>query len=170
MSRLAIETNIEEIASALVTQRDLGQRTVLFLGARAGGLFGNEFLYETLKNFSLLNFDILSNVDKFRECYNVLSKHFTESEKHNILVGALATLRYKEEDKLLAELVKAGLFEFIISTNIDTLLEDACSSWGLREPDDYRVSILGVDEIRQIEQNKPRFSSIIKVFGDLDSL
>src|SRR2546423_13557710 len=120
MSRLAIETNIEEIASALVTQRDLGQRTVLFLGARAGGLFRNEYFYETLKQFSLLNFDNLSNVDKFKECYYVLNKHFTETERHNILVAALATLRYREEDKFLAKLVKAGLFEVIITTNIDT--------------------------------------------------
>src|SRR5436309_7795358 len=119
MSGSAIETNIEEIARALTAQREQGQRIVLFLGARAGGLFGNEFLYETLKNFSLLDFNTLSDVEKFRESYYVLNKHFTESERHNILVGALATLRYREEDKLLAELVKAGFFEFIISTNID---------------------------------------------------
>src|SRR5947209_1979768 len=117
MSRSAAETSIEEIARALATRRDQGQPTVLFLGARAGGLFGNEFLYDTLKNFSLLNFDILSNVEKFRECYHVLSTYFTESDSQNILVGALAALRYREEDKLLTELVKAGLFEVIISTN-----------------------------------------------------
>src|SRR5436305_14632868 len=122
MSGSTSETSIEEIARVLATRKDQGQSVVLFLGTRAGGLFGNEFLYDTLKNFSLLNFDALSNVDKFRECYYVLSKHFTESERHNILVGALATLRYREEDKLLTGLVKAGFFEFTISTNIDTLI------------------------------------------------
>src|SRR5437868_1356853 len=125
MSRSVTETTIEEIARTLTTRRGQGQRIALFLGARAGGLFGNRFLYDTLKQFSLLDFDTLSNVEKFRECYYVLNKHFKKSERHDILVGALATLRYREEDKLLAELVKAGFFEVIISTNIDTLLEDA---------------------------------------------
>src|SRR6266568_5893369 len=168
MSGSTTETSIEELARVLTTQRDQGQRAILFLGARAGGLFSNQFLYDTLKNFSLLNFDTLSNVDKFRECYYVLNKQFTENERHNILVGALATLRYREEDRLLAEIIKAGLFEVIISTNIDTLLEDACSSCGLWEPDDYRVFIPGVDETTEFEKSKLR-SSIIKVFGDLES-
>src|SRR2546421_12243882 len=149
MSR-SMETSIKEIARALATQKDQGQRAVLFLGARAGGLFGNEFLYDTLNNFSLLNFDALSDVDKFKECYYVLNKHFTESERHNILVGALATLRYREEDKFLAKLVKAGLFEVIITTNIDTLVEDAYSLWGMSEPNDYQVFIRGVPNIAEI--------------------
>jgi hypothetical protein len=169
MSGSARETTIEEIAKTLVTRRERDQRPVLFLGARAGGLFGNEYLYEMLKNFSLLNFDTLSNVDKFRECYYVLNRHFTESERHNILVGALATLTYREEDKLLAELVKVGFFEAVISTNIDNLLEDACSSLGMRELDDYRVFIPGAAEIKEFEHNKPRYRSLIKVFGDLES-
>src|SRR6266581_1516154 len=105
MSRQATETSIEEIARALVTQRDQGQRTVLFLGAKAGGLFGNKYLYETLKKFSLLSFDNLSNEDKFKACYRVLSRHFSEREIHDILLGALGPLKYREEDKLLVELI-----------------------------------------------------------------
>src|SRR5437660_12385720 len=107
MSRSVQETNVAEIARELTTRRDQGQRTVLFLGSRVGGLFGNEYLYETLKQFSLLNFDNLSYTDKFRECSSILHKRFTERERHNILVGALAALLYKEEDKLLADLIKA---------------------------------------------------------------
>jgi hypothetical protein len=172
MSGSVTETNIKEIARVLATRRDQNRRTVLFLGARAGGLFGNGYLYEMLKQFSFLNFDNPSilNVDKFRECYYVLNKRFTEVERHNILVGALAALGYREEDKILAELVKAGLFEVIISTNIDTLLEEACSFWGMRNPNDYQVFIPGVDDIAEIEQDKPRYTSIIKVCGDLESL
>jgi TIR domain/SIR2-like domain len=165
MSNSLQETNVEEIARELKTRRDQGQRTVLFLGSRTGGLYGNEYLYETLKQFSLLNFDSLSNIDKFRECYYVLSKHFTEMERQNILVGALATLRYKEEDKLLAELIRAGFFEFIISTNIDSLLEEACSIWGTH----FQTFIPSVDDITAIEQNNSRQNSIIKVYGDLES-
>lgn len=170
MFRPVSGTNIEEIATALAKGRDRGQRTVLFLGSRAGGLFGNEFLYDTLKDFSLLDFSTLSNIEKFRESYYVLNKHFTEGERHNILVGALATLTYKEEDKLLAELVKTGFFESIISTNIDTLLEDAYSDCGLHAPDDYRVFRVGLEDSAGIEHDKVGNGYLVKVFGDLDSL
>src|SRR5260221_4000622 len=132
MSSTAIETNIEEMARVLAIRRGQGQRTVLFLGSRVGGLFGNEYLYELLKKFSLKIFDSLSNVDKFEECYHVLSRHFSKSEIHDILVGSLGLLRYREEDKLLMGLIKASFFEVIISTNIDSLLEDAFSYEGMR--------------------------------------
>lgn len=170
MSGRAAEINIEEISRTLETRRDHGQRTVLFLGARAGGLFRNEYLYEIMKKFSLLNFDTLSNEDKFKECYRVLSTRFSKTEINDILVGALGPLRYREEDKLLTGLVKAGFLEGIISTNIDALLEDACSFWGMREPNDYRLFISGIHDIGEIERDKRKYSYIIKAFGDIDSL
>src|SRR5256885_10289459 len=169
MSTSATETNIEEVASALASRREQGQRTVLFLGSRAGGLFGNEFLYETLKQFSLVSFNKLSKEEKFKACYDVLNKQFTDNDRHDILVGTLATLRYREEDELLAALIKAGFFEIIISTNIDTLLEDACNSRGLRESHDYRVFNPALHQATEIERNQPTCCNIIKVFGDLAS-
>lgn len=164
----AKEADVKAIAEMLLFQREKGQRAVLFLGARTGGLFANEYFYETLQQFSLLNFDLLSNAGKFEECHSVL-RGFTEIEKHNILVGALSTLRYREEDKLLVSLVKAGFFETIITTNIDNLLEDAFNSSGSQEPDDYQIIVPESDNIAEIERNKPQYSSIIKAFGDLNS-
>ncbi len=166
MSDSLQEINVEEIARKLTTRRDQGQRTTLFLGSRTGGLFGNEYFYDTLKQFSLLNFDTLSNIEKFRECYYVLRKHFTAMERRDILVGALATLRYREEDKLLAELIRAGFFETIITTNIDSLLEEACSLSGTH----IQTFIPQIDDITTIEQNNYRHDAIIKLFGDLESL
>lgn len=175
MSKSVQETSVSEIARELVKRREQGQRTILFLGSRTGGLFGNEYLHEMLKQFSLLNFDTLSNVDKFRECYYVLSKHFTEAKRHDILVEALAKLKHldklkcREEDGLLARLLTAGLFETIISTNIDTLLENACDSWNLKEPDDYMVITSAENVFMRSKQNKPKYSFIIKALGDLES-
>lgn len=169
MSRSVQETSVAEIAKELVRRRDRGQRTILFLGSRTGGLFGNQYLYETLKQFSLLNFDTLSSTDKFRECYYALRKHFTAIERHNILVGALATRRYREEDWLLARLLTTGLFEAVISTNIDTFLENACDSLKLEVPDDYIIITSVENGLTRSKQNTPRYSSIIKAFGDLES-
>ncbi len=164
------ETNIEEIAGMLVEHRSQGKHPILFLGARAGGVFRNAYLYETLKQFSLLNFDKLSGAEQFRECYRVLtSKYFDEITRHEILVNALGPLTYRHEDRLLSGLVKAGFFKAIITTNIDMLLEDAFSSWGMRESGDYRVYKPGVSDIGDLTHEKMEERYIVKVFGDLNS-
>ncbi len=164
------ETNIEEIAGMLVEHRSQGKHPILFLGARAGGVFRNAYLYETLKQFSLLNFDKLSSAEQFRECYRVLtSKYFDETTRHEILVNALGPLTYRHEDRLLSGLVKAGFFKAIITTNIDMLLEDAFSSWGMRESGDYRVYKPGVSDIGDLTHEKMEERYIVKVFGDLNS-
>src|SRR5437762_2821401 len=106
MRRLVIESNIEEIANMLIERREKGEQPTLFLGARTGGLFRNKILYEVLKQFSLLNFDSLSDSEQFQECHAVLtSTLFTERERHDVLVGALGPLTYREEDRLLSGLV-----------------------------------------------------------------
>ena len=159
------ENSIKEIADALRAQRGLGQRRVLFLGTRAGGLFGNEYLYEMLRQYSLLNFDRLSNIEKFEECYHLLSMRFSETAIHDILVGALGTLRYREEDALLAGLVKAGIFDTIITTNIDNLLEDACAVLSV----DYQVIMSGTDDSTILGQGSNISGQMVKVFGDFVS-
>ena len=168
MSESATQINVKEMANVLSDRRDQGQRIVLFLGASTGALFGNKYLYELLNQFSLRNFASLSNAVKFAECYANLSR-FRETERHKILVGAMAALSYREEDKILAQLVKMRFFEIVISTNIDTLLEDACNFWGMQKPNDYRVLIPGAYDIPKIGQDKAGATSIIKVFGDLKS-
>jgi TIR domain/SIR2-like domain len=169
MSKSVQETSVEEIARELISRRDQGLRPVLFLGSQIGGLYNNKFLYEILRQFSNVNFDFLSDPHKFRECYTILSKHFNEQERYNILIKALTALKYREEDKRLARLIKTGLFEAIISTNIDTFLEDAFNFLKLHESDDYRVFIPGGNDIMEILDNKLRYIPIIKVFGDLES-
>ncbi len=164
------ETNVAAIANSLRSIRGEHQRLTLFLGSRAGGLFNNKHLYMTLERFSLRDFDGLSNIERFDECYKVLSKCFSETERHDIIVGALSSLRYREEDEILAELVKAEIFETIITTNIDPLLEDACARWNMKIPEDYQVIIRGEHEESDEISKRSRPGCIIKVFGDLISL
>ncbi len=164
------ETDIATIVASLKHARGQQQRMVLFLGSRAGGLFGNEDLYGILKDFSLRSFNELSPINKFAECYNILrSGHFSTTEIHHILVGALRPLHSREEDKILDVLVRRGLFEAIITTNIDTLLEDAFMSWGMREAYNYQVIINGLDSIKEFYTVNPEFIDIIKTFGDLSA-
>ena len=170
MSQRAVQTSIEEIAEMLSAKRYQKPGIVLLLGSRAGALFGNEYLYETLQKFSLSNFHELSNDGKFKDCSDVLSKYFSESEKRDILVGALGPLRYREEDRQLAGLVKAEFFTGVLSTNIDTLLEDAYSFWGMQAVYDYQLLIAGKNDEPETALAGVNACYLAKVYGDLDSL
>ncbi len=168
MSRPASQTNVVTIADSLKAGKKQQQRPILFLGARAGGLFDSRYLYETLQQFSFLSFANLSTMDKFAECHSILQKYFNKNEIHDILIGALSSLKYREEDELLARLVKAGFFETIITTNIDNLLEDAYMLCGMKELDNFQVFHSHINGSSM--HNKLRYGRIIKVFGDLPSL
>jgi len=112
----------------------------------------------------------LSVFDRFKECYSFLSRHFSEKGIHNILLSALAPTRYREEDELIARLIKADFFNTVITTNIDTLLEDACVLQGMKEPIDYQVISCESDDSTALGQGSSRCGQIVKIFGDRISL
>lgn len=62
-------------------------------------------------------------------------------------------------------MVKEKLFDTIITTNIDTLFEDACVLRGMKQPHDYKVIIRGGDS-GTTYQKKTLYHQVIKVFGD----
>jgi hypothetical protein len=146
---------------------------VLFLGARAGSLFHSQAFYEMLKGYSTSNFDIRSPADQFAECYKVLQKgRFSEKEIDTILTSSLRYTAVAEAHTCVAELIKEGVFDIIISTNIDNHLEDALKELGMKEQYDFGVFL--PDPERQSLQeflfSEPRQScKIIKTFGDLSS-
>jgi TIR domain len=165
-----METSVLEIATFLKTRKSVNNRTVLFLGARAGGLFRNPIFYESINNFSKRSFGGLSDIDKFRECYTVLSdaNRFTEIDVYDILLTSLNQSTYREEDEYLATLMKEDYFDIIISTNIDTLLESA-SREEMRELNDFNVFIAGLHSKGEIVRRGTKHCTIVKAFGDLDS-
>ncbi|HLZ58488.1 MAG TPA: hypothetical protein VKR06_16240, partial [Ktedonosporobacter sp.] len=120
------ETSIGEIAGMLTMRKRQGQPLTLLLGSRAGGLFGNVDFYEIVQKFSLLDFDKRSSWEQFQECYRVLDGDRFDAETiSGILERVLSSLDSREEDQPLARLIKAGFFEVILTTNIDSSLEDA---------------------------------------------
>jgi TIR domain len=195
MVEKASETTIEEILENLLVAQRQGRRVGLFLGHRAGALFSNNTLYEALEKTvksekdlsALLTSDTLaiedmlrlhlqsmsnlSPLDKFKKCHDTLRDHFSEKGIHTILVHAIAPVRYRKEDDLLAQLIKKGFFNPVITTSIDTLLEDACKVFcGMQQPGDYQVINYGKDSIDKIEQYDATSTQIVKIFGDLDQL
>jgi TIR domain len=172
MSREIVEHTIEKIAEMLVERRERGKQPVLFLGTRAGGLFSNRvLLYEELKGCGLVDLARLPDSKRFQECYSILTGRFVdESGQRGLLATIAGPLAYREEDRLLSGLVRAGFFKTIITTNIDGLLEDAYGASGLREGEDYRVYSAGESGLEELQSSIPPYGEIIKVLGDLNKL
>ncbi len=147
------------------------QGMVLFLGSRAGSLFHCQDFYETLKKYSTNNFAIRSREEQFAECYKILQKgRFSENEIHTILTRSLRYTAVAEAHMFVAELIKKGLFDIIISTNIDNHLEDALKEFGMKEQYDFGVFLSERQSLEEFLFSETRqFCKIIKTFGDLSS-
>lgn len=159
-------TTIKEIAN-LLREKDKEKPIILFLGARTGNLFGNEKLYEQVTKYSTPTFDMLSDEQKFHTCYKILGTSFSELERHNLFLALSKKHDDRPEDRYLAELIKANFFDVIISTNIDSLLEDALQSEKVEERRPYHLLIYGKDFDPQIIGRKQDI--VLKIFGDLVS-
>lgn len=162
--------HVIDVARWLKRRKDSNHNTVLFLGARAGGLFRGKYLYSTAQYFSPRTFDNMSRVEQFDECYRVLhDEDFTRGDIHNIFITSLQGLAVSEADIALAQLVGAGYFDVIISTNIDDLLTRALTRIGLKETQDFHTFIPQkgfIDDLDHFHSNSS--SLLVKALGDLD--
>lgn len=161
------------ITRVLKTRRSTGRGTVLVLGSRTGGLFRSPSLYETLQPFGKQNLSAPSPLERFAEAYRVLlspQNYFSELDMDAILNNTLRQLEPDEADISLAKLVQLGLFDLIITTNMDSLLEDALEYVGLREPYDFEVFTAESEaDKKPVNSNRKVQCQILKVFGDLSA-
>ncbi|TMC20829.1 MAG: hypothetical protein E6J34_11455 [Chloroflexi bacterium] len=170
MDTQATVSDIAMLAYQLKSRKVNKKPTVLFVGARAGGLFRSEKFYSGSQQFtSRPSFGSLPLSEKFGECFQVLkSDHLGETDRHNLLSDALQNQSCSPADVDLAKLVKEGVFDIIISTNIDGLLEEAFNSVNLRPGLDYQVRIperfFYSEDGSILTGSKP---TLVKVFGDL---
>src|SRR5438552_3479811 len=148
MFESATPVSVAELAQLLIARKKERKRTILFLGSRTGGLFGNQAFYNGMQRYSLRNFSKLSELEKFDECYHILKRLADENNEKNpdgkelledLLTNWLTEIAGREEDNYVAELVKEGFFDTIVSTNIDSLLELAFSQAGMKSSEDYKV-------------------------------
>lgn len=165
------KADVIEIAHVLKARKNNYQGMVLFLGSRAGGLFHNQSFYEIMRGYSTHNFNLLTHEEQFSECYKILQKgRFSENEIHIILTLSLKDMLTTEANICLAELIKQDFFDIIISTNVDSVLEDALKDIGMKEPHDFEVLIPGRDSFQDVVYSDRHFAcKIIKTFGDLPS-
>ena len=163
------ESTIVEMARMLEMRGKGGHPTVLFLGGRTGGLFRSQNLYKIIRPFAIRTLNGLSRTEQFGECFKVLrEKGFGETELDIIFTASLEGLEVSRADSCLAELIKQKLFDVVISTNIDDLLERALEHVNMRASlDDFYVHIP--------KRNNPTFAGMqrtftfVKAFGDKEA-
>lgn len=163
------ESNVTEMANWLKMRKSANRRTVLFLGARTGGLFRSKDFYDQAQQWSNRAFNELSQIEQFGECYQVLN-HFSESDLDGFFTLSLKNVGTSEADACVTELVKQDLFDVIITTNIDDLLEQAFREGEMKEIHDFRVFIPRQSSSEEIIRPGIKLScTMVKVFGDLTS-
>lgn len=163
----SVEKNIADIAEALKLKQRNNQSMVLLLGSRAGGLFRSKDFFATLKEYSMRSFDLLSREGQFAESYKALKQdRFNEKNIYALLVSSLQGVTLSEADIYLAQFIKHGLFNVIISTNTDGLLEKALEYVEMRELYDFEV-LIPERTVARADTMPARM--VIKAFGDIYS-
>lgn len=174
MARETSDFSIQKIVQLLKVRKHMKGRATLFLGARTSGLFRSQSLYTSLQQFSLRDFSQLDGFEKFAECFLMLSRteEFSETDIDSILTAALQDISANYIDICLAELLKQNIFDLIITTCIDDILEQSLNFIGLREPYDFSTYIPRQDQLAQDQGNhlgRNGTMKIWKVFGDITS-
>lgn len=163
--------NIQEMAQWLEMRKMGRYPTVLFLGARSGGLFRSSAFFNTMEGFSTRSFANLSHRERFAECYQILNGlRSSEAELDNILNRFLQDVELTDADVCLADLARQEFFDVIITTNVDDLLGQAFQQVDWRERRDFDVIIPGHGpDLEMSFVERKVFCRVIKPFGDLTS-
>jgi hypothetical protein len=168
-----------------------GNQFVLFIGsdvARAAGTGVPDMAYETFRDLVKrgssmaerhLSEENLALIQEGQEpdwvnlesaFYDLLSD-MSSMERYNLLQGFFTGIPVPRFYQDLARLIHDGYFSHVLTTTIDTLLEQALSGLGLQKGVDYVVINLGADPRRKA---RPHLSSefddvitIVKLHGDL---
>lgn len=166
------DISLSAIARHLNLRRRLSTPMVLILGSRTGALYRSQEFYTILEPHSS-TFTILPKVKQFAECYRILTRQpvpgFSPNDIHTILTDALNTIDTIDSDKYLANFVKMGIFDPIITTNIDTLIQDALTSAGWRNTREFEVLSLPEVSSGQLGYRRRTARQIIHVFGQITS-
>src|SRR2546430_15437568 len=161
------QINAPQIADWLLFRKSTNRSIIFFLGSRIGGLFKNKNFYNQIQSRRPLSFDTMNEVEKFYECYRALSQ-LDSTDKYNILTSSLKERPNNLlEHQYLAILAKEGYVDVIITSNIDSLLEEAMRREKLKEARDYQVLVYGKDSTSDIIHPPNNGCILLKIFGDL---
>jgi hypothetical protein len=160
---------VGEIAHRLQLRLRSRYHTILLLGSRAGALYRSN-LHKKLEAVSLSNLNDLPPPKRLEACYHILFSNarlqFSEAELHQLVGTSLQEVEFSIADIGLAELIKLGYFNTVITTNIDDTLERALSMIDVK---DLEIIIGHRTKNLNLSRNYTTYQ-IIKVFGDILSM
>lgn len=156
--------SINDMAKLLQMRKDNNHATALLLGAQAGALFRSEHFFNSLQGFSQINLGSYTRAAQFSHHFSTLTEAnlFSETDIHSIFRKSLEEVSVTWTDFCLAELIKQELFDDIICTNIDNLLEASLHEVEMREGKDFEVFFASHDFTRE----RTNLTRVIKIFGD----
>jgi hypothetical protein len=154
---------LSELAKLMRAKHDEGDPPyVLFVGTAASLSSGCSAFSDVVKD--------IAGSDDPADLFDLLDRR-PHGDRAALLGKHLRGCSPSSGYRHLAELVKAGYFDVILTTNVDSLLETALLDAGLRPGRDYVCIISGRDQdeeiTRLIKQRKPRVK-ILKLHGDLE--
>ncbi len=165
--------DIVQMASKLKLRKQTQGTTALFLGAKAGGLFRSFQLYKLLSSVGPSDLYSLLPVERYRRCYNILcDTRFSLQDIHDILTDKvlMQEIRAEVPELCIAELVKQGFFNPILSVSMYGEFEEAFQQMGMKGMLDFAVvSPKSGASMPRIRTEKRYLFTLIKVFGDIES-
>ncbi|MBC8249083.1 MAG: CHAT domain-containing protein, partial [Anaerolineales bacterium] len=168
-----VPKQIEALTRLMNIRRDTAEPPyVLVLGAGAslssGCSSGARIIEDVVGQLSRKDVAALSWEEKITEFYDLLD-NLSPTERYTILKSHVVGQSPSPGYRHLAQLIKAGYFDIIFSTNFDVFLEDALSDAGLRARD-FTVLIGGRESeeeiVRVLGFSEPRVK-LVKLHGDL---
>ena len=171
-------STLASIIQSLRFRLDQQLGMTLLLGSQAGGLIRNPTFFAQLEQFLTPDRQYLTTIARFGECYRLLARPdgMSPAEIETFLLQSLKTVSTDEADLALAHLIRRGLFDTVVTTNVDVLLPQALTQIGLRAGFDYTLLNLASEAQRVLSsaytmslltRSDIQRPLILQVFGDL---
>lgn len=163
------DETLDTCAAYLDENKKKGHAVTLILGSRTSALFSCQRFYDRMRYYGGPNFPRKERVNQFEECYQILTETggFTSKEVDQILREDVASARVSIADLHLAALLMQGLFDVVISTRLDALVEQALADLGMLAPASYTIyDGYDAQSYRKVQEHP---FTLINVFGSLET-
>ncbi len=169
---MVAQTDIAKIAFHFDMKRKSSHPPVLLLGSRAGGLFRSQALADAVQRFFTHTRPQTAQEDYFRVAYSFFEQAgYGQSASPHLLKHFLQDVQVAELELNLVALIKQGLFRLIISTNMDSLLEEALTQAGLRNIFEFEVLVpKNGPDFDPDPPGRDVYCQMVKAFGNLSDL
>jgi nucleoside phosphorylase len=171
MEKQMIKANVvKQIAQTLKIRKDMSTPTILVLGGKCEALFHSQIFYHLLHTTQRTNL-LTNGREELEQSSMRLLRHGTLSDKEirDLVFQSLPDTFSQASDICIAALLKQHFFQLVLSTCIDTGLEDALIQIGLREKRDFEVFMpnQSTTHLSFLEQNKASSFALVKMHGDI---